>query len=581
MTIARRRPPVEWCLLFGALLYGVWIYCLLPQGVTTLVDDFAYYRSVGETLQYHRPWTDDYLEPWSAGLSLLSAGIYVVTQSFMAATHGLIAACAAVAFWAFARLMRDRGFAVSKAIVLTALVLGFPMMLLVSINFLSWVLYLPCLYLGVRAAERGRWLEFALVWVVALSTRQTALFWSILPLAALWKLRRDPASAGVSWKGPTVALALGTACFVLCALGMNRTQAYEHLTKPQVTELVRSVLHLQNLGRPAGKFAVGICVLILTVGVSFWAKDPYRCLRGRYARILIGIAVAAVLFKCSYHINFRISYGHHRYLGMVVTAYLLLLTALGVVGLAGFEWSAVSWPLILTSLVGSAAISAHEPLQLVYLLEPAVLGFLAVLPLASPTSSAPVDRPRFPPRWCLLAPGVVVGICNFAVAVYYKAGADVHFADLRVEELAVREGKIDIGDAPRGLLALANWRLLPYLYSHPGPEELSLRPLIPRLRTPGGSMVLAEKLPAVFAPWFHEPAWPPPPGSQVLREESFRCGWFFHGQVVLYRLPDSGPPSSKRENPPADYHPQNFPLNDAEWREFFRHQPAAGFPRLR
>jgi len=78
-----------------------------------LNDDFGYLRSVVSTLQRGRLWTDDWLEPWAAGLSLLSALLFKATDSFYFATYGLLALLAAGAFFAAGRLLLARNVAIA------------------------------------------------------------------------------------------------------------------------------------------------------------------------------------------------------------------------------------------------------------------------------------------------------------------------------------------------------------------------------------------------------------------------------------------------------------------------------------
>ncbi len=73
----------------AAAVYGAFVYLMLPAEVTTLGDDFGYYKSIVETIQHGRPWTDSWLEPWAASLSILSALAFKLTGSFHAATYGL------------------------------------------------------------------------------------------------------------------------------------------------------------------------------------------------------------------------------------------------------------------------------------------------------------------------------------------------------------------------------------------------------------------------------------------------------------------------------------------------------------
>src|SRR5690349_17121143 len=121
----KNLPPVIWV----SGLFGLLIYLILPSQVVVLNDDFGYLRSVLETVQHGRPWTDDWLEPWSASLSVLSALIFKITGSFYAATCGLQAVFAGAAFGGIYTLLRDRGLSQSTAIVAGGVVLLCPTLL--------------------------------------------------------------------------------------------------------------------------------------------------------------------------------------------------------------------------------------------------------------------------------------------------------------------------------------------------------------------------------------------------------------------------------------------------------------------
>ena len=81
--------------LWVAAAYGLLIYLILPPEVMVVNDDFGYLRSVIETLRHGRPWTGEWLEPWSASLAVLSALLFKVTGSVHTATYGLQAVFAA------------------------------------------------------------------------------------------------------------------------------------------------------------------------------------------------------------------------------------------------------------------------------------------------------------------------------------------------------------------------------------------------------------------------------------------------------------------------------------------------------
>ncbi|HVU34249.1 MAG TPA: hypothetical protein VHE61_12500 [Opitutaceae bacterium] len=576
MTTVRPRVPVEAYLLFGALVYGLGFYLLLPRGVSMGIDEFAYYRSVIETLQHHRPWVDDYLEPWSAGLCLLSAGTYRLTGSFALATQGLLVAFSAAAVWATARLLCDRGFAEGRALLVSVLIMTGPIVLPEFFTFGSSPLYLVCLLFVVLAAERGRWVGFTAVWLPAIASRQTAIMWCILPIAALLQRRPNPERAGARWVGPAITLVLGIVCFGLLAIGMNRTYAYERMTRPQAIAFLQGLRHLHGLGRFAGKFVVGGCILSLAMGVGLWAKDPTRTLRGRYGQLAFALVVVLFIAKYAHLVEPPNWFGHqHPHWRQVVFLDLLLLAGMGTLGLVGLQRATVSWPLIFTGAAVLLAICVHEPVWPSYLIEPALLGMLAGLPLTRPNAPHPIARPCRTVDLRLLVVGAALALCQLSFAVAFKFGIDLAWAEIRMGELAIREGKMTIGDADWSLWQLQRWRVLPYLYAHPGSRQ-TLDTVLRSLRSPGGPAGFSETLPPAIERWLGGGG-TPPAGSRVLDEESVRCCWFFNAHVVLYRLPGRANGYLLANAAPTDFREQDYPLNDKEWRAFIRTEPAEGF----
>ena len=87
--IAKIDRPSNWVdAAVVAVAAGVFLFLLLPSEVTTVGDDFGYYKSIVETIQHARPWTDGWLEPWAASLSVISALIFRATGNFLLATYG-------------------------------------------------------------------------------------------------------------------------------------------------------------------------------------------------------------------------------------------------------------------------------------------------------------------------------------------------------------------------------------------------------------------------------------------------------------------------------------------------------------
>ena len=226
MSVGYSPQMKTWSL---AVVFGLLVYALLPGVVTVFNDDFGYLRSVVQTLQHGRPWTDDWLEPWASSFSGLSALLYAAGGNFHLATYGLLAVLAAVAFGAATARFSARGIPPGVALGLAALLLTFPTLLWKGVEFTGLALYVPCLLLALGAADQRRWIWFLLWWSLALATRQSALTWGMLPAAELVRLgltRREG-----RWLEPAAVVAAvlagGGALFLILRQGMNLTHAQE------------------------------------------------------------------------------------------------------------------------------------------------------------------------------------------------------------------------------------------------------------------------------------------------------------------------------------------------------------------
>jgi hypothetical protein len=159
---SRWTPEGSQPALWLAVGFGAFLYVMLPAGVTVMNDDFGYLGSVIETIQRGRPWTDEWLEPWSGSLAAFSALGFKLTGSFLIATQGLQAVYAAGAAALTYLLFRTLGLAVRESVIAAVLALSFPTLLWKFIEFTSMTVYLPCLLGAMWAAGQRRWWWFFL-----------------------------------------------------------------------------------------------------------------------------------------------------------------------------------------------------------------------------------------------------------------------------------------------------------------------------------------------------------------------------------------------------------------------------------
>lgn len=530
-------------------------------------DDFAFYRSIAETIQHHRPWTDDYLEPWAATLSVLSAGIFLITRSFIAATHGLIVVLATLSFGGCSVLLMRRGLSRIAAVAVATAILSSPLLLQYTVEFTSWIVYVPCLLWALAAAERKSWGRFTIVWIAALATRQTAIVWGVLPAMEAWMAwrKRIEPPARAAWRDPLVTVLVGVVAAAILFLGMNRTAAYRQLTAVQLGEAGKLIFHWRHDAWLGARFATGICVFALATGFGNWLRHPEPPPRPkpRFSRLAIGLVLVVALVGLSRFINFT----HVGYAGPWVSGYYLLLVGLGVVAWTIRPTLTVVWPIALTAVAGMALMSLHTPLNAAYLLEPALLGLFAAAPANRPEISVASSRTGTLLRGFKLAALGGLLCWHLVWAFDLKSTSDRHFARIRVAELALRQGQIALGDTPPGVESLIYWHALPYLAAHPR-SHLIIRTLLPRLRTPNLAAKFAQSFstPLRWWPGFADTA--APPDTNVLQQETFRCGWLFRGTVALVKVPQERAAPLPPGKGISDFESLNFPLNDAEWGEF-------------
>lgn len=135
-----------WPALASLLLMGGLVWCLLPGMVIVLDDDFWYLRSVIKTVQKGRPWTDEWLTPWAASASSISALLFRISGSFTFAIHFQLAAAAGLAATLF---LQRQGLPRLPA-------LAAPTVLFMFLMFTGVALYMACLWWCLLLADRSR-----------------------------------------------------------------------------------------------------------------------------------------------------------------------------------------------------------------------------------------------------------------------------------------------------------------------------------------------------------------------------------------------------------------------------------------
>lgn len=523
-------------------------------------DDFGYLRSVVQTLQRGRPWTDDWLEPWAAGLSVLTALVFKLTGSFYFAVHGVIAGCAAVSFWACGRLLRDRGFARGPAAFVAVLVLSCPTILWKSLEFTGVVLYLPCLLLAVRAAERKSWGVFFGAWLLAASTRQSALVWLVLPLSEVGLIFF---AGGVerktrAWLSPALVVAGGTGAFAGLQRGMNRTHAQSLLTD---FGWGHPWMHLtEHVGgeRFFGVWLTGGAIFLLAAGLGALAC---RALREEKAMVSPAGCAWGACALISVWFFPGIAVEHASYVG----GGRFYLWGLAVLGAAGWVCgiARLSRPLLATAAASVAVISLRGVVVDYYLLDVAVLGFFCVRRRddALPEKTIGASRLRRVIACVVLVPMMAF---HLSALLGLQRRLDQSHALISLAETALRENTIQVSELSFAPFGYLGWEFFPYHITRSGKEDENLMRLTHYVGR--GALEWERRW---LRPGNRETrsGFEPVAPRRRIAQERFRHGWLGEAEYTLWRVAPRDPVFAQLKLSPTEYRRPVFPLNDAEWRE--------------
>ena len=232
MSIRFQRPTTR--LLFSSALFGVLIWMLLPAGVSVCDDDFAYLRSAVETIRLGRPWTYDWLNPWAASTSLLSAVVYRLTGSFQLAVHLVLAITSAAGFFGMARFIQSRGHGTWAAVSVAFFAMMSPAALFMSLIYTSMPVYMASLWFCLTAFAERRWGWFLVFFSAGLASRQSALVWLGLPAAMCLSVLLRRRGWRVTWmecSGPLATVAAGAMVFLFLKMVMNPTAGQEAIVQ--------------------------------------------------------------------------------------------------------------------------------------------------------------------------------------------------------------------------------------------------------------------------------------------------------------------------------------------------------------
>jgi hypothetical protein len=546
------NPKISQVFFFTAFATLVW--CALPPHVICLGDDFGYYRSVLATAFKARPWTDEWLEPWAASLSTLSAVIFSFTGSFKMATHGLQALLAGVSLVGSMALLRRQGASTLSAALLGVLFLTNPTLFWKEIEFTGMVLYLPCLIGALYAVEARRWWLFTLCTVVAVASRQSALAWLTVPaielMRATWaRSRAEPPE----WRGPAAAIGFTLAVFTLCSWGMNRTHAQEVMT----THMWQSV----NLDAAFSVARVAAAIAFVCTGVALamkGARAPAVKRSPSLAQRSIALVGAGLLWLGVSRGWYAVEVEHQLYQFGLGSLMIAACGALAVVGWF-FVRLTLDWRWAATAVASVALVCLRGTAWDYYFADLAAIAFFATQPddykqWTMPTNNhagAHRDWPRLTLFWASIITLVIIHQSTVRTAKHLVDNAS---AITVLCEQSLRTAAIEPADLSIAPFGFAGWHLYPHFIRHDGAGQVYianfqnyLRPQNISVQTRG----TGDQRPLGFP-------------ENIIAKDLFTIGWFERHEFILRRADTSREAPNRIDH--TAYIPQPFPLSDAEWR---------------
>lgn len=564
MRLRSRETTVRAVVYSAAVLFGLFVYACLPATVIPLDDDFGYLRSVVQTIQHGRPWTDDWLEPWAAGFSSISALLYVVTGNFQFATHGLLALLAMASFGFCFSLLQARGVRTPGAILLAAAGLTFPCIFWKLVQFTGMALYIPCLLAAVWAAQKSRWSVYLVAWVLALSTRQSALTWIVLPLyaaiAAGWPQRFRALPAWRAAARPLGVAAVGTLSFLALRVWMNKTHA-QHV----MTDRMFDHISFDHIWRNA-LIGVVTCLMAAGIGLLVGRMVQFAPPRTSSLRNPLFLTLAAVLVGVTWMLDLHTWIGRENpsFAGPAAAVYL---KGLGLVAALGwsFKGGTVRPAFALSALASVALLSLRGAVWDYYFLDAIVFSlFGARLRPETTAEPAPATAGWSGLKRAAAAIAIAAGIANGLLLLDLKAHLDRSHALCVISEDALRARVLDPAEISYAPFGFQGWHLFPHFIREEG-REAYIGGFDCYLREGAIEVGQGYSRPLhLLARFRHEP---PGDRQNLVAEGSTAFLWAFHAEFYLLRFKTAAQ-APARVALPRNYLRQELPLNEAEWRDY-------------
>jgi hypothetical protein len=453
-------------------------------------------------------------------------------------------------------------------LAIALVVLTFPTFLWKELEFTGVPLHLATLILALLLAERGRWLGFTLVWIVAIANRQSALLWAVLPgLECLRGCSTPPGRAAREWRAPLMSLAAGVGIFALLTKTMNVTHAQSLVTANLVGRFDRARL-VPYTTLAAGVFCVAAGLIRLAAPPGTAAPAIARS-QGWLMRIL-PILLCGVLLV--FGLVRLLGMEHRGFYDPMHRAYFRLLVVVAIAGWLrpgiGFDWR-------MAACAGAALafLFLREELWDYYLLDIVFFGLAASVPAAETEPPVP-SRPGGKIRWhrlrLVVLSGVLLALFTFHVRAAYriKLAIDSVTTIDQLAERALRAGAIQVSEIGFTNLGYMGWHLNPYFVAVGAKEDARQ---IGFVRYLGGTRRLWVEAHRVSG--LDNGA--TPTDSSVMASGMFSDLWIYRDASVL-RAGSAAAPTLARPIDPRLYSPQWLPLTNAEWKMLIERKQIKG-----
>jgi len=553
---AKSKTPLLEQISIGifAVFVALAFWYSFPRSPTVFNDDFGYYRSIAATIQHGWPWTDDWLGPWAASLSVISALIFEATGNFRMATYGLVSACAGVIVFLSMKLLRHREVPLLLAAIWALIFLSSPSILRKLVEFGAVPLYLGCLLGALWSAERKNWTLFGICWFIAFANRQSALLWLALPAGMAiessiakpkeW-LRMLAKIAGIGAAGGFIYLALSR--------GMNKThgQSWQNLSIAELLS-VSSFLHHFTVSMGLFVASAGLGAFVLrTSGTRRIARRTWKS----WTLSLFGSISVAALWALD--------------AGQYVSTERILLTgspgatflmSLGILAVVGWLWAApmIHFRYLACGLAMSVLMGIVPEVWDYYLIDIFVFGIFSV---ALPRSDELQSRGRLAQALGYGAATVLLANCSFFVTSA-KRILDSSYAKVWLCERALRAQLIEITDITAAPFGFRGWHLHPYFIANDAIEGRSIayfRLYVREDATWCRASNPENPLPTVANGGLRE-------DEAVVVSYVFPAGWTKAERYTLFRTKKESAPLVTMDLDKFVLEP--FPLNNKEWREY-------------